>query len=64
MKRRRQELPHRRTGGRRQREAQEDGVNGEFRRNRYRKSIPVVYTGILPDLFKEGKGVVAGKTRE
>ena len=23
------------------------------------QSIPVVYTGILPDLFKEGKGVVA-----
>ena len=23
------------------------------------KTIPVVYTGILPDLFKEGKGVVA-----
>jgi cytochrome c-type biogenesis protein CcmE len=23
------------------------------------KSIPVSYTGILPDLFKEGKGVVA-----
>jgi cytochrome c-type biogenesis protein CcmE len=23
------------------------------------KSIPVVFTGILPDLFKEGKGVVA-----
>jgi cytochrome c-type biogenesis protein CcmE len=23
------------------------------------KAIPVVYTGILPDLFKEGKGVVA-----
>jgi cytochrome c-type biogenesis protein CcmE len=22
-------------------------------------SIPVVYSGILPDLFKEGKGVVA-----
>ena len=22
------------------------------------KSLPVVYTGILPDLFKEGKGVV------
>ena len=22
------------------------------------KSIPVVYKGILPDLFKEGKGVV------
>lgn len=23
------------------------------------KTIPVVYTGILPDLFREGKGVVA-----
>jgi cytochrome c-type biogenesis protein CcmE len=23
------------------------------------KSLPVTYTGILPDLFKEGKGVVA-----
>ncbi len=23
------------------------------------KSVPVVYTGLLPDLFKEGKGVVA-----
>jgi cytochrome c-type biogenesis protein CcmE len=23
------------------------------------KTIPVVYSGILPDLFKEGKGVVA-----
>ena len=23
------------------------------------KAIPVLYTGILPDLFKEGKGVVA-----
>ena len=23
------------------------------------KTVPVVYTGILPDLFKEGKGVVA-----
>ena len=23
------------------------------------KTIPVAYTGILPDLFKEGKGVVA-----
>ncbi|MEN9356319.1 MAG: hypothetical protein RL695_490, partial [Pseudomonadota bacterium] len=23
------------------------------------KEIPVAYTGILPDLFKEGKGVVA-----
>ena len=23
------------------------------------QTVPVVYTGILPDLFKEGKGVVA-----
>ena len=23
------------------------------------KEVPVAYTGILPDLFKEGKGVVA-----
>ena len=23
------------------------------------KTVPVVFTGILPDLFKEGKGVVA-----
>ena len=28
------------------------------------KSIPVTYTGILPDLFKEGKGVVAQGTLE
>jgi cytochrome c-type biogenesis protein CcmE len=23
------------------------------------RTIPVVYTGILPDLFREGKGIVA-----
>ncbi len=29
------------------------------------KEVPVVYTGILPDLFREGKGVVAqGKLSE
>ncbi|MFM2396922.1 MAG: hypothetical protein RLZZ144_172, partial [Pseudomonadota bacterium] len=29
------------------------------------KTMPVTYRGILPDLFKEGKGVVAqGKLRE
>ena len=33
---------------------------GELRRHRHRaRSIPVRYEGILPDLFKEGKGVVA-----
>jgi cytochrome c-type biogenesis protein CcmE len=26
------------------------------------QTIPVVYTGLLPDLFKEGKGVVAQGT--
>jgi len=26
------------------------------------KTIPVIYTGLLPDLFKEGKGVVAQGT--
>ena len=26
------------------------------------QTVPVVYTGLLPDLFKEGKGVVAQGT--
>jgi cytochrome c-type biogenesis protein CcmE len=36
-----------------------DGLTVEFRVTDTAKTIPVVYTGILPDLFKEGKGVVA-----
>ncbi|MDH5777319.1 MAG: cytochrome c maturation protein CcmE, partial [Gammaproteobacteria bacterium] len=29
------------------------------------KNLPVVYTGILPDLFREGQGIVAmGKLRD
>jgi cytochrome c-type biogenesis protein CcmE len=36
-----------------------DGVKVHFIVTDTAKSIPVVYTGILPDLFKEGKGVVA-----
>ena len=36
-----------------------DGITVEFVVTDTAKSIPVVYTGILPDLFKEGKGVVA-----
>jgi cytochrome c-type biogenesis protein CcmE len=36
-----------------------DGLTVEFIVTDTAKSIPVVYTGILPDLFKEGKGVVA-----
>jgi cytochrome c-type biogenesis protein CcmE len=41
-----------------------DGLTVHFRVTDTAKTIPVVYTGILPDLFKEGKGVVAqGKLR-
>jgi cytochrome c-type biogenesis protein CcmE len=36
-----------------------DGLTVEFRVTDTARTIPVVYTGILPDLFKEGKGVVA-----
>jgi cytochrome c-type biogenesis protein CcmE len=36
-----------------------DGLTVEFVVTDTAKAIPVVYTGILPDLFKEGKGVVA-----
>ena len=36
-----------------------DGLTIEFIVTDTARSIPVVYSGILPDLFKEGKGVVA-----
>jgi cytochrome c-type biogenesis protein CcmE len=36
-----------------------DGLTTRFVVTDTAKSIPVTYTGILPDLFKEGKGVVA-----
>jgi len=36
-----------------------DGLTVRFNVTDTAKTIPVVYTGILPDLFKEGKGVVA-----
>ncbi|MDA0226174.1 MAG: cytochrome c maturation protein CcmE [Proteobacteria bacterium] len=36
-----------------------DGVTVRFVVTDTAKSVPVVYKGILPDLFKEGKGVVA-----
>src|SRR3990170_4840887 len=36
-----------------------DGLTVNFVITDMHKSIPVVYKGILPDLFKEGKGVVA-----
>jgi len=36
----------------------EDGVTVQFVVTDTAKSIPVQYKGVLPDLFKEGKGVV------
>lgn len=36
-----------------------DGVKVSFVVTDTAKTVPVVYEGILPDLFKEGKGVVA-----
>jgi cytochrome c-type biogenesis protein CcmE len=39
-----------------------DGLTVRFKVTDTAKTIPVVYTGILPDLFKEGKGVVAQGT--
>lgn len=36
-----------------------DGVTAHFRVTDTAQTIPVTYKGLLPDLFKEGKGVVA-----
>jgi cytochrome c-type biogenesis protein CcmE len=42
-----------------------DGIVVHFTVTDTAKTIPVVYQGILPDLFKEGKGVVAqGQLRD
>jgi cytochrome c-type biogenesis protein CcmE len=38
---------------------QRDGVKVRFVVTDTVKQVPVVFSGILPDLFKEGKGVVA-----
>ena len=44
---------------------QADGVTVEFRVTDTAQTVPVRYTGILPDLFSEGQGVVAqGKLDE
>jgi len=40
-------------------EHDKDALTVRFRVTDTAKSVPVVYTGILPDLFREGKGVVA-----
>ena len=41
-----------------------DGTTVVFRVTDNAKTIDVAYTGILPDLFKEGRGVVAQGTLE
>jgi cytochrome c-type biogenesis protein CcmE len=38
---------------------EKDALTVRFKVTDTAKTIPVVYTGILPDLFREGKGVVA-----
>jgi cytochrome c-type biogenesis protein CcmE len=38
---------------------EKDGLTVRFRVTDTAQTIPVVYVGILPDLFREGKGVVA-----
>jgi cytochrome c-type biogenesis protein CcmE len=38
---------------------EKDALTVRFRVTDTAQTIPVVYTGILPDLFREGKGVVA-----
>jgi cytochrome c-type biogenesis protein CcmE len=38
---------------------EKDALTVRFRVTDTAKTVPVVYTGILPDLFREGKGVVA-----
>ena len=38
---------------------EEDGLTVRFEVTDTLESVPVQYTGILPDLFQEGKGVVA-----
>ncbi|HEC19923.1 MAG TPA: cytochrome c maturation protein CcmE [Gammaproteobacteria bacterium] len=38
---------------------QEDGLTVHFEVTDNHKTIPVAFTGILPDLFQEGQGVVA-----
>jgi cytochrome c-type biogenesis protein CcmE len=42
-----------------ERSVRRDGLTVRFNVTDTSKTIPVVYTGILPDLFREGKGVVA-----
>ena len=43
-------------------ERESNSLTVRFRVTDTRETIPVTYTGLLPDLFKEGKGVVAQGT--
>ena len=44
---------------------EDDGLTVHFMVTDMVKTVPVVYTGILPDLFREGQGIVAmGKLRK
>ncbi len=38
---------------------EDDGLTVHFRVTDNAETVPVIYTGILPDLFREGEGVVA-----
>lgn len=38
---------------------EDDGLTVHFRVTDNAEIVPVIYTGILPDLFREGEGVVA-----
>ena len=43
-------------------ERQADGVTVTFRITDTAKSVPVTYQGLLPDLFREGQGVITEGT--
>jgi hypothetical protein len=52
-------VPDRRDGRREEPQPRLRRAHRALQRHRHGEDGPVVYTGILPDLFKEGKGVVA-----
>jgi hypothetical protein len=58
-KRRGQALPPRRHGGEGQRAEDAGHARHQFLVTDFKHTVPVKYSGILPDLFREGQGVVA-----
>jgi cytochrome c-type biogenesis protein CcmE len=54
-----QQRPFRLGGLVREGSVQREGVQIRFVVTDTRREVPVTYSGLLPDLFKEGKGVVA-----